>query len=329
MASASVSQVLRLFTILHLVATRRPEKRLGRQHLAHACDCSTRTVGRDLALLQSANIPLTYNATERTFCLPEKTWCLSFQVMTQADALGLALVEGLLARDDAALPFLCQLHTTLAKAGIGLSPALRLLRDSAATALTEVGGVARDYSQAPLRTLLLAAARKETVEILYESRSSGVVKNRKVDPYRLDRRDGRYLEMQAWCHEHREVRTFALDRVREARRLEQTFIVRPWESSDAGVVGGLRGGKPIVVEVRFDPVVAAFARERRWPFEATFTLTPEGGVLLHGVVQGVEGIVRELLSWRRHAVVLGGPELRARMQEEIQAMSRHYTEEGS
>jgi predicted DNA-binding transcriptional regulator YafY len=145
-----------------------------------------------------------------------------------------------------------------------------------------------------------------------------------VDPYRLDRRDGRYLEMQAWCHENRMVRTFALNRVLEARVTEETFAVREWNASDEGVVGGLRGGPLVGLEVCFDAVVAPFARERQWPFKATFEEGAGGSLILRGQVHGMDGIVRELLSWRHHVRVLGGPELRARMVEEVRALAALY-----
>jgi predicted DNA-binding transcriptional regulator YafY len=247
--------------------------------------------------------------------------------MHRTDALSLALLQGFLASDEAVLPFLTQLHTTLDKAAIGLSPGLRVLKDSLANALREVGGTARDYSHAPLQTLLLARANSKTVEMLYSSRSSDTTRFRKVDPYRIDRRDGRYLEMQAWCHERKEVRTFALDRVQEVRILEETFSFREWKQSDDGIVGGIRGGSPVDVHVRFDRVVAPFAKDRRWPFAATLTEETDGSIVLKGTVLGTEGMVRELLSWRRHALVLGGKELLKAMQEEVAALSDLYSEQ--
>ena len=91
-----------------------------------------------------------------------------------------------------------------------------------------------------------------------------------------------------------------------------------------GVVGGVRGGSSAPVDVVFLPPVASYARDHRWP--AGLTLTPEaaGAVRLTGVAQGLEGLVAELLRWRRYCRVEGGPELRARMAEEVQAMAALY-----
>lgn len=322
--SEALAQLARLFTILHLVSARRAGRPLGRTALANACQCSTKTIDRDLKLLEAAHVPVRYERQERAYTLPDKSAVTSLVTMTPTDALALALMRGLLANPDSPLPFAAEMQTALDKATGLLAPPLQSLMDAAIAGLHEPGGAARDYGQAPVQKLLTAVAKRQTVEMLYASRSSGVTDRRAVDPYRLDRRDGRYLEMQAWCHRRREVRTFALDRVLDLRATGETFTRREWNDSDEGIVGGLRGGPRIAVEVRFDGVVAPFARERKWPFVATFEDAPEGSVVVRGEVQGLDGIVRELLTWRRHAVALGGPELRARMAEEVRAMSALY-----
>jgi predicted DNA-binding transcriptional regulator YafY len=260
--------------------------------------------------------------------------------MTANDAMALALARGLLINTNAALPFAAEIAAALEKATAGLTPALRSVLEAASHALTDQGGTARDYSHAPVGLLLEAISRRQTVEMEYESRSSRTRERRAVDPYRLDRRDGRYFELHAWCHRHQQVRTFALDRISDVRLTGQTFTPRPWDESDEGVVGGLRGGPPVLVEVRFDAVVAPYARERRWGFAVTFEecdrgecdrpgddrRPPPGSIIMRGVVRGVEGIVRELLAWMRHAEVLGGPALRARMAEEVRALAALYAE---
>jgi predicted DNA-binding transcriptional regulator YafY len=246
--------------------------------------------------------------------------------MTPTDVMALAIARGLLLNTPSALPFTTEIAAALEKVTAGLTPLLRSMLESASHALTEQGGTARDYSRAPIGLLLEAMSRRETIEMRYESRSSRKTEWRKVDPYRLDRRDGRYFELHAWCHRREQVRTFALDRIAEVRETGETFTVRPWDAYDEGVVGGLRGGPLVRVEVRFDPLVTPYARERRWPFTAQFQDDGDGSVIMRGEVRGVEGIVRELLTWQRHARVLGGPELKARMAEEARAISALYAD---
>ncbi|HZO89350.1 MAG TPA: WYL domain-containing protein [Chthonomonadaceae bacterium] len=324
--SDAAARAARLFQIVTLVASRRPGERIGREQLAEACECTIKTIQRDIRCLQEAQVPLEYDVLARTYTLPVRGWAYPVVKMTATDAMALAIARGLLVNTPSALPFASEIATALEKVTAGLTPALRALLEAASRALTEHGGTARDYSHAPVGRLLEAIALRQTVEMLYESRSSHTTERRAVDPYRLDRRDGRYFELQAWCHRRQQVRTFALDRISDVRLTGQVFTPHPWDESDEGVVSGLRGGALIPVEVRFDARVAAYARERRWGFTPTFENQEDGSVILRGVARGTDGILQELLAWKRFAQVLGGPELRAAMQQEIRAMVALYEE---
>jgi predicted DNA-binding transcriptional regulator YafY len=324
--SDAPGRAARLVKIVHLVASRRPGDRIGRERLARECECTVKTIQRDIQCLQSAHIPLEYDAESRSYTIGETGWSFSATGMTGTDVMALAIARGLLASAPSALPFAPQVAEALEKATVDLPPSLRAMLEEAANALSDQGGSARDYSRAPVGTLLDAISRRQTVEMLYESRSSRTRERRRVDPYRLSRRDGRYFELNAWCHRRQEVRTFALDRIYEVRFTGERFTVRAWDDSDEGIVGGLRGGALIPVEVRFDRQVAPYARERRWSFKTTFTEDADGATIMRGMVRGTEGILRELLGWMRHAEVLGGPELRARMADEVAAMAALYTD---
>jgi len=323
--SDAPARAARLFKIVTLVAGRRPGERIGREQLAEACDCTVKTIQRDLQCLQEARIPLEYDANGRTYTLPDRGWRFPVVTMTPGDVMALAVARGLLLSTPAALPLTTEIAGALEKATAGLTPELKGMLEAAARALADRSGTARDYSRAPVAPLLEAISRRRTVEMLYDSRSSGGRERRLIDPYRLDRRDGRYFELHGWCHRREQVRTFALDRILEVRITERSFVPRPWDESDEGVVGGLRGGAPVALEVRFDAQVAPYARERRWPFRASFEERPDGSLLMRGTVRGTEGIIRELMTWQRHAEILGGHELRDRMAEEIAAMAALYS----
>ena len=321
--------VARLFKIVLYVRSRRPGESVGRRELAAFCRCSERTVQRDVLLLQ-ADLPLEYDRGTKSYTLPEKGWAYPLVPMGAEDAMALALARDLLTAPG--LPYREQVAAALDKATAGLSPPLRALLAEAAQVLLP-GVSPRDYSQAPLGPLLEAAAGKRVVEIDYESRSGGGGRAwRAVDPYAVEPREGLFWELHGWCHTNRAVRTFALDRRFHGVRLrEDTFAVREVEwaafARQQGIFAGLRGGEAVEVAVRFAPAVALYARERQWPPGLTAREEADGSVLLAGRLQGVEGILPEILRWRRHAEVLGGPELRAGMIEEIEAMAALYSED--
>lgn len=325
--SDTLARVARLFRIILLIRSRKAGSRLGRRELADACRCGARTIQRDLDLLQGLiHLPLEYSRLAGAYILREEGWVFPLAAITLEDAMALALARGLLSAPG--LPEQAAIAGALDKTTTGLSPDLRELLTNAARVF-QPGRLPRDYSAAPLAAFWDAASACRTMEMDYESRHSSR-HWRAVDPYAVEARDGLFWEIHGWCHDNKTILTFALDRVHAVRTRNETFTVREaeWASFLANeTVGGLRGGPEITVQVRFSPEVAAYARDRRWPSTLHISAESDGGALLTGTVQGVEGLVPELLRWRRHARVLGGPELRARVAEEVQAMAALYAVE--
>lgn len=323
--SDALQRVARLFKIVTCLRSQTPGRPLGRQALADACECDKRTIQRDLQLLQEADIYIEYDPRTRTYTLPEKGWVFPVSALTAEDALALALARGLL--QTSGLPQSAALLTTLDKVTGSLSPALAELMHEAAQVL-QPGQLTRDYSRAPIPELLAAAQARQTVEVDYQSRSGQARFWRPIDPYLIAARAGQFWELHGWCPRNEEIRTFALDQVFGLRLIGSTFHLREAEwnafATSRGIVGGLRGGLPIPVEVVFLPPVAAYARDHHWPDGLTFQMHPGGTAQLTGTALGADGLVAELLRWRRFCRVDGGPELRARMAEEVQAMAALY-----
>lgn len=313
----------RLFKIVTLVFANPIGATLGRDELSFACGCDIQTIHRDVKTLRAAGVPLEYNARAKSYQLPDKEWAFPLVALTAQDMVALALARGLLTgiAQDAAL------LAVLDKATAGVPPALKILLTEAAAAVRPAA-FPRDYSQAPLEALVRAAATRRTVEIDYESASSGSRAWRRMDPYAVEPREGRFWELHGWDHGRGEIRTFALNRIFEMRETDTTFALREeaWAAfaEAGGVIGGLRGGSPEDVDVIFAAPAAAYAIARRWSPGLACAFLPDGTASLTGEVQGLDGMTAELLRWRRHACVLGGLALRARMQEELTAMLALY-----
>lgn len=320
----ALQRVARLITILNLARSHTGPKPLGRQAFAEACACHPRTIQRDLEVLDEAGLPLTYDRASQTYQLGSSDWNLPTLPLSAEDTVALALARALLT--DPALPQQAAIAAALDKLTAALPPALQALTRDAASAVLP-GQAPRDYSHAPLASLVTACARRQSVEIDYQSRSSGRRAWRLVDPYAVESREGRFWELHGWCHTRGAILTFALDQVLGLRETGERFMVRPeWAefAGASGIIGGLRGGTPVSVEVEFAPAVASYALARRWPAGLSITSLPGGCARLAGTVQGVAGLIPELLRWRRHARVVGGSELRAAMREEVTALSALY-----
>lgn len=324
----ALTRVARLFHILTALNSRGPRTRVSRADLADECDCTVRTIQRDIELLQDhAHVPIRYDRPSRTYTLDATDWAYPIVSLTLPDALALALARGLLAAPG--FPHKAAVLAALDKTTAGLTPTLRAAMAQTEDAL-HVEPLGRDYSNAPVSPLLEAAQARRSVEIDYASRSGGRRGWRRVDPYKVALRNGQNWEMHAWCHTNQAVRTFALDQIQGLKITADEFAVRADEwaafQREAGVIGGLRSGPEIAVRVRFSPDIAAYAADIRWADTLHLEPQSDGALLLTGAVRGADGILVEILRWRRHAHVLGGPELRARVTEEIEAMAALYAE---
>lgn len=323
--SDALARVARLFKIITLVTSQTAGRSLGREQLAEACECSPRTIQRDTDLLQEAGIPLTYDAGQRAYVLPERGWTFPIAPLTSEDVLSLALLQEIIGMPGFPQPR--ELQATLRRLTAGIPSGLADLMREASQAL-RLGSSTRDYSRAPIQGLIAAASARQTVEIDYLSRSGRGRSWRRVEPYVVDAREGRFWELHGWCPRNNAIRTFALDQVLEMRLTGETFVVREpdWTlfAGAQGIVGGVRSGLSVAIDVLFLPEVALYARDRHWPDGLVLTLQDDGTARLQGQVQGVAGIVPELLRWRRFCRVDGGPELRTKIIEELNAMADLY-----
>lgn len=324
-ASAALARTARLLKLLTLLRSRQPAERLTREVLAEECECSVSTIQRDLNIL-CRHTPVEYDPAQKTYSLPDTGWAYPVADWTLTDALALALARGRLLAPG--LPDTDALAAALDKATAGLSPGLRAFLARVTTVVQPSSDV-RDLSRVPLAKLAEAAAERQTLEMDYESRRSGR-SLRRIDPYEIEVRDGR-VDVHGWCYRNRQILTFAASRIHGVRPIGQTFQVRKGDwtafAGAKGIVNGLRGGEEIAVDVRFDPPVASYALDKRWPDTLHITAETDGSARLIGTVIGTDGLVPELLRWRRHAHVLGGTLLRARLSEEVQAMAALYADE--
>jgi proteasome accessory factor C len=125
---------------------------------------------------------------------------------------------------------------------------------------------ARQPDTRVFQTLADATARRRRLHIRYLGRERGSETEREVSPQRLVHyRDNWYLD--AWCHLRDELRSFALERVRAARQLEQPAL----DLSDADLDAhfrqsyGIFSGAPSHTAVlRFTPARARWVAEERW-----------------------------------------------------------------
>jgi predicted DNA-binding transcriptional regulator YafY len=252
--------------------------------LAALCGVTTRTIRRDLQALEESGFPLYDNKTHDD---GRTRWSINGQAF-KGLAAGLTLSElcalyfsRTVLESLAGTPFRDDVESAFEKLSSALTPHMRQFLDQLPRVLATKGDARK--LEDPGQQQIIARALEATIHlrqarITYYSKSSDRTKDYVVHPYRLAYAQGG-LYLLAFVEEYGEVRTFAVERIRELSLLEERFTPAE-ELPDAAFPHslGVHSGPPEHVEIEFQPAVADYVRARRWHTSQRVNDTAAGGV---------------------------------------------------
>ncbi|MCX6857385.1 MAG: WYL domain-containing protein [Verrucomicrobia bacterium] len=177
--------------------------------------------------------------------------------------------------------------------------------------------------------LLDAVRACREVSFEYHKLTGNQPEQRTVHPYHVGQIEhGWYL--LAYDPGRKAVRTFALQRISNLGLLKTKFVRDPRFNAHDHLGGGFgvwsyAGEEKLSheVHIRFEGYAARVVRERLWhSTQAIRSLKPDGSVIeFQADLSGLEEITRWVLSWGSKAKVLGPPELKRRVQAELEKMT--------
>lgn len=285
-----------------------------------------RTLRRDLDALEAVGFPL---LTERVD--GQTRWRL-MEGFRRLPALGFAPSElmALIFSRDLLRPLQgtyihAALDSALTKASAALPPAgldfVRQMREFLSVRL----GPHKTYRahREVIDRATRAIAARRTVQMRYVSASRGKTGRREVDPYHLWYAAGG-LYLIGYCHRRRDVRMFAVERIRALTLTDHPYQLPLGFDVEAYVQDALvvMRGRQIAVELLFDRATAAWARDRVWHPSQELTPLRAGKLRMTLRVADTRELVGWILSFGRGVRVIGPAELRERVREEALALAR-------
>ncbi len=171
--------------------------------------------------------------------------------------------------------------------------------------------------------LTQALTHRRTVQMRYYSASRNAQSRREVDPYRLRYVDGG-LYLIAYCHWRKDVRLFAVERIRSLTVTDHPYQMPLHFDVDAYVEDALviMRGKRIEVELLFDRATAAWVKDRTWhPSQVMKPLT-DGRLRMTLAVADSRELIGWILSFGRGVTVVRPDALKAAVVEEARQISR-------
>lgn len=322
------AEVIRQWSILRDLESSR---RLTIDDLAGRTGVTTRTIRRDLEALQAAGFPL-YDEIHDN----KRYWTLEQRAFRRLDDTGFTLAEvsalyfsRTLVECLAATPFQQDVVSAFDKLAGALTPGMRQFLDRLPLVIQAKGAPRRAADERAEREhisrLLDATLRHRRVQMKYFSVSSGREKDYLVEPYRLVYSQGG-LYLVAFVPAYSEMRTFAVERIRELSPLEETFV--PLEAVDQSFAHsiGANEGPPERIEIEFEARIVPHVTGRRWhPSQQTAT-RPDGSVRMTLDVCNDWSLKSWILSFGRLARVVSPPELAAQIRDEIERARLQYAQ---
>ncbi|MFQ5849302.1 MAG: helix-turn-helix transcriptional regulator [Candidatus Binatia bacterium] len=287
-----------------------------------------RTVRRDLEALEAVGFPLTTDQVNG-----QTRWKL-MEGFRDIPALGFSATELM------ALLFSRNLLKPLEGTAIQVSLASALNKAAAALPLRgheyvqamekvfSIGlGPHKNYRQhtktIDLVTQAIDTAR--TAQIRYYSASRNATRRREVDPYRLWYAAGG-LYLIAYCHFRKDVRMFAVERIRSIILTDHPYQFPLGFDVEAYVQDALMvmRGRRIEVELLFSKKAAAWVKDKVWHSSQKIILLKDGRFRMTLQVADTDEVVGWVLSFGSQVRVMSPESLRGKVREEARKVLGPY-----
>jgi predicted DNA-binding transcriptional regulator YafY len=320
-------EVIRQWKVLHALESSRHGASID--GLADELAVTTRTIRRDLAALQEAGFPL-YDERDDD---GRVRWRIDGAVLkgleagfTLAELCALYLSRNLL-EAVAGTPFQRDLTNAFARLEKMLSPRMRQFLDRLPSVLVAKPGPRAAGSESSPDTvgrLLEGTLHFRVATMRYHSVSSARVKDYLIHPYRLVFAQGG-LYLLAYVPEYKDIRTFAVDRIKAVSLEKQSFT--PKERIGTEVFAnslGVNTGEPERVEIEFEPRVAPFVRARVWHPSQQVRDGNNGRIVLSLDVCHDWALRNWILGWGPFARVVSPAALAGEIQADLNAAAARY-----
>ncbi len=187
-------------------------------------------------------------------------------------------------------------------------------------------GATRREAGAAFGTVASALVRRRRLSVRYHGRESNQISARELSPQRLTHyRDRWYLD--AFCHAREALRSFAVERLSEARELSAPAQEEPAAALDAVLAssyGIFSGAATQTAELKFSPRAARWVADEQWHPAQTGEWQADGCWHLRFPYHREEELVMDLLRHGEDVEVIGPAALRTAVAARLTAALAQY-----
>lgn len=290
-------------------------------------EISRSTVMRDLDFLRERyHAPIEFDYERNGFHYTDKSFFVK----------SVMLSEGELFTVSAILPLLEQYKNTPLESSFRniLSKISEMLPEqvSVDTSLlnkdfTFIGEAAPVIDSEIFNLIFSSVKNHKTIVFKYRSISSSEYKDHTFNPYQVICRGGDWY-VRGFCHNHFQLRTYSLARMKELAITESSFEIP--EDFDAKNFRDLTFGiftskeNPVKVHIHFDTNLSNYVLERKWHETQEILQNEDGSVELSFMSNQLMEILRLVLRFGSSAKIVEPPELVKMMEDEIKKIQELY-----
>jgi len=296
--------------------------------LADELEVSSKTVQRDIDFMRyRLGLPIEYDQLHFGFYYTEPVSHFPNIEISEGELVALYVGQKALAQYKGT-SFETPLSTAFRKIADGLRDTISVTWSDLDSTIS-FRSTGRTVADVQLFEELSHAVFKQLeVRFGYKKPGAARYEERYVQPYHLGCVENLWY-LFAFDMDRRELRTFALPRIRNVRASKTRFR-RPADFSISRFLDQSFGvfAKPTktrhTVRILFDRFAAARVEERQWHPSQKIKQLREGGIELSLTLGNLEDIERWILSWGNHARVLAPPELKQRIAQTVSELADAY-----
>jgi predicted DNA-binding transcriptional regulator YafY len=296
--------------------------------LADELEVSSKTVQRDIDFMRyRLGLPIEYNQLHFGFYYTQPVSSFPNIEISEGEVVALYIGQKALAQYKGT-SFERPLSTAFRKITDGLRDTISVTWSDLDSAIS-FRSTGRTFADVHLFEQLSHAVFKQ-IEVRFDYKKPGAARyeQRYVQPYHLGCVENLWY-LFAFDLDRRELRTFALPRIRNLR-VSKTRFRRPMDFSIGRYLEQSFGvfARPTktkhTIRISFDAFVAPLVQERHWHPSQKVKQLRNGGIEFSLTLGNLEEIERWILSWGRHAKVLAPPELKERIAKTVSTLADTY-----
>jgi proteasome accessory factor B len=274
---------------------------------------STKTIQRDINWMRDEGAPIVYDAKRHGFFYTDDSWTLPAISLTGGDLMALMVADRALASYRNS-PYYSELKSVFDRLTDLLPERVTVASEDLAGDVTVIAEPVTRIDDDVWRNLRTAMSRSRSVVLQYQAPGYDTPAVRVVDPLHIVGHRGEWY-LLSWSHHNRQVRIYALARIKSAKIHDATFERPDGFSVDDYIdpsFGVFVNETAVGVAVRFDGVAASKIRERRWHPEQTVEELGDGSIVVRFRTNQQSQVLFWVSQWGPQAEVLEPPELRDR-----------------